>query len=121
MYDSQNDSSHLLATRSEICRLTAAYGGEYTPNLTKRCTHLLARFPQGIKYRYALEWGIHCVSVDWFFDSVNNQGRADESLYTLSMSEASRKALFSSSSTTSTDLSRLSPALRKRHLKDFSP
>jgi topoisomerase (DNA) II binding protein 1 len=69
------------STRNEIQRLAKAYGGEYTPNLTKRCTHLLSKVPQGIKYRYALEWGIHCVSIHWFFDSINLQVCADETRY----------------------------------------
>lgn len=108
--------SYLSATRNEVARLAKLYGGEYTPNLTKRCTHLLARYPHGIKYRYAVEWGIHCISVDWFFDSINEQRCLDENNYILNMSEATKKALFSPAATSSRDLSRLSPALRKKHL-----
>jgi len=104
------------STRNEIQRLAKAYGGEYTPNLTKRCTHLLSKVPQGIKYRYALEWGIHCVSIHWFFDSINLQVCADETRYFLPMSEATRQALFNPLSTSPRDLNRLSPALRKKHL-----
>jgi hypothetical protein len=103
-------------TRNEIQRLAKAYGGEYTPNLTKRCTHLLSKVPQGIKYRYALEWGIHCVSIHWFFDSINLQVCADETRYFLPMSEATRQALFNPLATSARDLNRLSPALRKKHL-----
>jgi len=104
------------STRNEIQRLAKAYGGEYTPNLTKRCTHLISRVPQGIKYRYALEWGLHCVSIQWFFDSINLQVCADETQYFLPMSEATRQALFNPLSTSPRDLNRLSPALRKKHL-----
>jgi hypothetical protein len=104
------------STRNEIQRLAKAYGGEYTPNLTKRCTHLLSKVPQGIKYRYALEWGIHCVSIHWFFDSINLQVCADETRYFVPMSEATRQALFNPLSTSPRDLNRLSPALRKKHL-----
>jgi len=104
------------STRNEIQRLAKSYGGEYTPNLTKRCSHLISRVPQGIKYRYALEWGIHCVSVHWFFDSINLQVCADETQYFLPMSEANRQALFNPLSTSTRDLNRLSPALQKKHL-----
>jgi len=104
------------STRTEIQRLVKAYGGEYTPNLTKRCTHLISQQPQGIKYRYALEWGIHCVSVHWLFDSINNQVCGDETQYFLPMSEATRQALFNPLATTTRDFNRLSPALREKHL-----
>lgn len=108
------------ASRKEIERLTLIYGGEYTANLTKRCTHLLSRYPRGIKYRYAMEWGIHCVSMDWFLESINRQGCVDESKYGLAMSEATKRALFHPLSTSTRDLVRLSPALRKKHLHQIS-
>uniref|UniRef100_A0A6B2L5Y0 BRCT domain-containing protein n=1 Tax=Arcella intermedia TaxID=1963864 RepID=A0A6B2L5Y0_9EUKA len=104
------------ATRSEIQRLTEYYGGEYTPNLTKRCTHLISHSAQGIKYRYATEWGLHCVSVEWFFDSINMKVCADETRYFLPMTNARRQALLNPLSISPRDLSRLSPALRKKHL-----
>jgi hypothetical protein len=31
-----------LATRDEIQRLTKSYGGDYTPNLSRKVTHLIA-------------------------------------------------------------------------------
>lgn len=33
-----------------------------------QCTCVL--HPLGTKYRYAKQWGIHCVSAQWFHDSV---------------------------------------------------
>uniref|UniRef100_A0A6B2L559 BRCT domain-containing protein n=1 Tax=Arcella intermedia TaxID=1963864 RepID=A0A6B2L559_9EUKA len=107
------------ATRNEIQRLIKEYGGEYTANLTKRCTHLISRMPQGIKYRYALEWGIHCVSVNWLFDSINAQVCADETQYFLPMSEATRHALFNPLFTSTRDFNRLSPALREKHISQL--
>eukprot|EP01128_Nolandella_sp_AFSM9_P002584 TRINITY_DN12956_c0_g1_i1.p1 TRINITY_DN12956_c0_g1~~TRINITY_DN12956_c0_g1_i1.p1 ORF type:complete len:528 (+),score=77.29 TRINITY_DN12956_c0_g1_i1:72-1655(+) len=108
------------STREEINRLARAYGAEYTPNLTKRCTHLLSNSPQGIKYRYALEWGIHCVTPQWFFDSINANVALDETLYFVPMSEQRRRALFHPLSASSRDLSRLSPALREKHMMQIS-
>jgi len=108
------------STRNEIQRLTSAYGGEYTPNLTKRCTHLLSRVPSGIKYRYALEWGIHCISLAWFFDSVNRHVCLNERDFELELTDATRQALFDPLAGNLRDLNRLSPALLKKHLHQMT-
>jgi len=80
---------------------------------------LLAASPEGIKYRYALEWGIHCVTTQWFFDSINAYRCMDERLYLVPMTDEKRDALFSPTSTSITDIARLSPALRRRHLHEL--
>lgn len=102
-------------TRNEIQRLAKAYGGVYTPNLTKKCTHLLSESPQGLKYRYALEWGIYCVTTQWFFDSINYQTCSDETKHFHPLSDYQRERLFNPLCS-SRDLNRLSPALRRKHL-----
>jgi len=103
-------------SRNEISRLVKAYGGEYTPNLTKKCTHLLSEAPTGLKYRYALEWGVHCVTVQWFLESINTQKCVDETKHFHPLDGHQRKRLFNPLCTSTRDLNRLSPALRRKHL-----
>jgi hypothetical protein len=107
------------STRDEIQRLTKAYGGDYTPNLSRKVTHLIAEKPTGIKYRYALEWGIFCVSMEWFFDSINFQVCADERHYFLPLDEETKDDVLSPTPTP-IDLKHLSPKLRRRH-SPFQP
>jgi len=104
------------ATRCEVERLSTAYGALYMPNLSRRCTHLLTGAPEGVKYRYAVEWGVHCVTTQWFFDSINKKACQDETKYFVPMSEAARSALLHPANITRMDISRLSPALRRTHL-----
>ena len=70
----------------------------------------------GVKFRYALEWGVHCVSTQWFFDSINKKACQDEAKYHVPISEATKKALFHPANVTPLDLSRLSLPMRRRHL-----
>jgi len=107
------------ATREEVSRLAKAFGGDYMANMTRRCTHLLALSPEGVKYRYAIEWGIHCVTPSWFFDSINSQRGMDERLYLVPLSAEKREELFSPNNMTVNDIDRLSPALRRRHLVEL--
>src|SRR5579859_3074232 len=46
------------------------YGGSYHPDLSRSCTHLLCASATGKKYEAALKWGIHCVGVEWLFQSI---------------------------------------------------
>lgn len=61
-----------------------ASGGKYSEQLTRACTHLLADKPKGRKYVIAQTWGIHVVTTNWLFDSINLKGCADVSKYEVS-------------------------------------
>ena len=71
--------------RKEIKRLVALHGGTYSGELNMNtCTHLLVDTPKGEKYEYARRWNLHCVSSQWFYDSVESGFCLDESdFYTL--------------------------------------
>lgn len=51
--------------REGIARRIEANGGEYTGDLTKRCTHLVVNQPEGKKFTAAKNWGIHAVTLSW--------------------------------------------------------
>lgn len=58
--------------RKEIKQLVTCHGGIYSGELNMNtCTHLLVEIPRGEKYEYARKWNLHCVSVQWFFDSID--------------------------------------------------
>ncbi|KAL9612377.1 MAG: hypothetical protein Q9167_003017 [Letrouitia subvulpina] len=56
-------------------------GGDYRGNLTKDVTHLIAKEPTGAKYKYALEWKVKVVAVEWFFQSLERGMILDETLF----------------------------------------
>ncbi|KAL9587450.1 MAG: hypothetical protein Q9212_000266 [Teloschistes hypoglaucus] len=58
-------------------------GGEYRANLTKDVTHLIARDPSGSKYKYAVEWNIKIIAVEWLEQSLERGMILDEGLYSL--------------------------------------
>jgi hypothetical protein len=55
-------------------------GGNYHPDLSRQCTHLICASSSGNKYEAALKWGIHCVGVEWLYQSIE-RGMALESQY----------------------------------------
>ena len=66
--------------RKEIKRLVTLHGGTYSGELNMNtCTHLLVDTPKGEKYEYAKRWNLHCVSTQWFFDSIQSGFCVDES------------------------------------------
>nr|XP_033785877.1 DNA topoisomerase 2-binding protein 1 isoform X2 [Geotrypetes seraphini] len=68
--------------RKEIQRLASENGGQYTGQLKmNECTHLIVQDPKGQKYECAKKWNIHCVSIQWFFDSIERGFCQDESMY----------------------------------------
>jgi topoisomerase (DNA) II binding protein 1 len=105
-----------LVTRQEVQRLISQNGGEYSPNLTKRCTHLIAKNASGLKFLYAMEWGIYCVSLEWFLESINYQGCVDETRYFLPIDDEAKQKLLTPSIK---DINRLTPTLRRRYLAQF--
>ncbi|KAL8717868.1 MAG: hypothetical protein Q9225_004937, partial [Loekoesia sp. 1 TL-2023] len=65
-------------------------GGEYRGNLTKDVTHLIAKEPSGAKYKYAIDWNIKIVAVEWLEQSLERGMILDESLYNLSLPSLER-------------------------------
>ena len=60
-------------------------GGEYHANLTKDCSHLIAKVPSGPKYTHAGNWGIKIVAVEWLEQSLERGMTLDETCYNLAI------------------------------------
>uniref|UniRef100_A0A8C3Y459 DNA topoisomerase II binding protein 1 n=1 Tax=Catharus ustulatus TaxID=91951 RepID=A0A8C3Y459_CATUS len=68
--------------RKEVQRLTTEHGGQYTGQLKmNECTHLIVQEPKGQKYECAKKWNVHCVSAQWFSDSIKKGFCQDETMY----------------------------------------
>jgi len=103
----------LSPKRKKIQDLTTKNGGEYSPDLTRKCTHLLSEQPRGLKYTYALDWGIHCVRTTWFYETIKKRTCQDETLHYLP--EPTKRDLLSVNNYH--ELNRLSPTLRRKHIQ----
>ncbi|KAM4821343.1 DNA topoisomerase 2-binding protein 1 isoform 1-T1 [Thomomys bottae] len=70
------------ADRKMVQQLTVKHGGQYMGQLKmNECTHLVVKEPKGQKYECARKWNVHCVTTQWFFDSVEKGFCQDESMY----------------------------------------
>ncbi|KAM3928055.1 DNA topoisomerase 2-binding protein 1 [Leptodactylus fuscus] len=70
--------------RKEVQRLSSLHGGQYTGQLKmNESTHLIVQEAKGQKYECARKWNVHCVSIQWFFDSIEKGFCQDESMYKL--------------------------------------
>ncbi|XP_020573564.1 DNA topoisomerase 2-binding protein 1 isoform X2 [Phalaenopsis equestris] len=68
--------------RKEIESLIVQNGGQYSADLTKKCSHLVSDAPAGDKYVVAQRWGhIHIVSRKWIDQSISRRACLDERLY----------------------------------------
>ncbi|XP_006840095.1 PREDICTED: DNA topoisomerase 2-binding protein 1 [Chrysochloris asiatica] len=68
--------------RKAVQQLTVKHGGQYMGFLKmNECTHLIVQEPKGQKYECAKRWNVHCVTTQWFFDSVKKGFCQDESIY----------------------------------------
>lgn len=65
-------------------------GGEYQGNLTKECTHLIAKVPSGAKYTHAGNWGIKIVAVEWLEQSLERGMTLDETFFNLAIPATER-------------------------------
>ncbi|NXF75346.1 TOPB1 protein, partial [Sclerurus mexicanus] len=91
--------------RREVQRLTAEHGGHYTGQLKmNECTHLIVQEPKGQKYECAKKWNVHCVSVQWFSDSIQKGFCQDETMYKIE--PASKLSAAPSTSTPTNDASK---------------
>uniref|UniRef100_A0A8C5P0F3 DNA topoisomerase 2-binding protein 1 n=1 Tax=Jaculus jaculus TaxID=51337 RepID=A0A8C5P0F3_JACJA len=68
--------------RKTVQELTVKHGGTYTGQLRmNECTHLIVQEPKGQKYECAKRWNVHCVTMQWFTDSIEKGFCQDESMY----------------------------------------
>ncbi|KAK5947513.1 protein kinase activating protein dpb11 [Knufia obscura] len=70
-----------LDFRNELAKNIVKNGGEYTGDLTKDVTHLIAFTPEGKKYEYAQMWKLKIVSIKWYKDTLDRGMQLDESKY----------------------------------------
>ncbi|KAF5813448.1 putative BRCT domain-containing protein [Helianthus annuus] len=74
--------------RKQVMDATERLGGQYSPHLHPRCTHLVVQisfFSGGRKFEHALKHGatngLFIVTLGWFVDSVRRNVRLNEALY----------------------------------------
>ncbi|XP_020883374.1 uncharacterized protein LOC9315019 [Arabidopsis lyrata subsp. lyrata] len=71
--------------RKQVKEATERLGGEYSPHLHLRCTHLVVQSSCGRKFEHTLKHGtrngLFVVTIGWFVDSVKRNLRMSESLY----------------------------------------
>ncbi|OQU94298.1 twin BRCT domain-containing protein isoform 4 [Cladophialophora immunda] len=70
-----------LAFRAQLQKNVKENGGEYTGDLTKDVTHLIAAKPEGKKYEYGMQWQKKVVSLKWYKDTLERGMQLDERLY----------------------------------------
>jgi DNA replication regulator DPB11 len=70
-----------VAFRNHLQNTVIANGAEFSKDLTKSVTHLIAREPTGQKYIFATQWSINVVSVKWLTESLDRGMILDEALY----------------------------------------
>ncbi|EXJ75132.1 uncharacterized protein A1O5_01828 [Cladophialophora psammophila CBS 110553] len=70
-----------LAFRAQVQKNVKENGGEYTGDLTKDVTHLIAAKPEGKKYEYGMQWQKKVVSLKWYQDTLERGMQLDEQLY----------------------------------------
>ncbi|KAJ1942945.1 regulator of Ty1 Transposition, partial [Linderina macrospora] len=62
-------SHYTGASKEYLKKLILAMGAEYTPNMTRRNTHLITAMPEGLKYARAMDWDIHVINHIWLEQS----------------------------------------------------
>jgi hypothetical protein len=70
-----------LVFRAQLQKNVRENGGEYTGDLTKDVTHLIAAKPEGKKFEYGMQWQKKVVSLKWYKDSLERGMQLDETLY----------------------------------------
>lgn len=70
-----------LKFRAQLQKSVLENGGEYTGDLTKDVTHLIARRPEGKKYEYGMQWQKKVVSLEWYKDTLRRGMQLEESSY----------------------------------------
>ncbi len=70
-----------LSFRAQLQKNVLDNGGEYTGDLTKDVTHLVAAKSEGKKYEYGMQWQKKVVSLKWYKDTIERRMQLDEELY----------------------------------------
>ena len=70
-----------LTFRAQLQKNVVENGGEYTGDLTKDVTHLIAAKADGKKFEYGMQWQKKVVSLKWYKDTLQRGMQLDESLY----------------------------------------
>ncbi|XP_005368507.1 DNA topoisomerase 2-binding protein 1 isoform X1 [Microtus ochrogaster] len=102
--------------RKTVQQLTSKHGGQYMGQLKmNECTHLIVQEPKGQKYECAKRWNVHCVTLQWFHDSIEKGFCQDESIY-----KAEPRAEVKTVPDTSTPTGQSNAAAESRTLADVS-
>lgn len=56
--------------RDEIAEKITSNGGEYTGDLTRKCSHLIVSKPEGKKFHAAKSWDVYTVTLAWLDQSI---------------------------------------------------
>lgn len=67
--------------RAQLQKNVITNGGEYTGDLTKDVTHLIAAKAEGKKYEYATLWQKKVVSLQWYKDTLDRGMQLEEISY----------------------------------------
>ncbi|EGR50315.1 uncharacterized protein TRIREDRAFT_120897 [Trichoderma reesei QM6a] len=67
--------------RDKIAEMITQNGGQYSGDLTRRCSHLIVNKPEGKKFTAAKAWGLHTVTLDWLVQSVERGMILEESKF----------------------------------------
>ncbi|KAJ5587505.1 uncharacterized protein N7459_003270 [Penicillium hispanicum] len=70
-----------MAFRTRMNDSAVENGAEFRRDLTKSVTHLIARNADGEKYKFAVQWNIKVVTVQWFNDCLERGMILDEEKY----------------------------------------
>lgn len=71
-----------IENRQHLKQIIEENGGTYSGELIMdRCSHLVAKHPKGMKYDFALKWGLSVVCPLWLYESVKQAVCLDEQLY----------------------------------------
>lgn len=83
-----------LSFRAQLQKNVMENGGDYTGDLTKDVTHLIAAKPEGKKYEYGMAWQKKVVSLKWYKDTLERGMQLEERLYhpTIPVTEQGRGA-----------------------------
>ncbi|XP_051062024.1 DNA topoisomerase 2-binding protein 1 isoform X1 [Phodopus roborovskii] len=102
--------------RKTVQQLTTKHGGQYMGQLKmNECTHLIVQEPKGQKYECAKRWNVHCVTLQWFHDSIEKGFCQDESIY-----KAEARSEIKTVPDTSTPTAQGNAAAESRTLADVS-
>ncbi|KAL6211993.1 hypothetical protein ACLB2K_017216 [Fragaria x ananassa] len=81
--------------QKKIEKLVIENGGQYSGELTKKCTHLICDAPEGDKYKVARNWGyIYIVTGKWFDQSIARRACLNEESFPVQDDSLSSKKIF---------------------------